>query len=207
MKSDRFPHPVAGTSKGASVAIGAERNAIILTIKISTKGSAQKALIQPKHQARLRQEVEHLVDGVLNTSRPAASVRRLANQLQDAASPTRTKEAKCTIGVTTTEYLRDEIKQHAQERGLPAAEVAREMFEQGFGAFQDRLWSEPSSAVIADYKEAYAEFLSDTKKQWMLRLSRRQYLKAVLLAKEQGLSQSELVCYCLATAALAFAAA
>lgn len=199
--SEKTVAAAQGVSKAASVAIEADKQGRVVTIVISVKGKAQRSLTLSKHQSRLRHEVEQLVESVLASPRPVASVRKLASRVLDAASaPTRTKEPNCTIGVTSSEYLLEELRTIAEERGEPIAVVAREMFDRGLSTFEKRLWNEPSASVLADFKSAYADFRSDNTKQWSLRPERRRYLKSVLLAREYGVSHSQLACWCIAVA-------
>ncbi|WBY00047.1 hypothetical protein PE066_11190 [Ramlibacter tataouinensis] len=192
----------------SNVAVDADKRSLTVTIVIPMKGTAQRALSQPKHQLRLKQDVEHLVDGVLASSRPAASVKRLADQVNEVTqpAPVRTKEPNSTIGVTSTEYLRAFLVEHAGELDQQTSVVARDMFERGLELFEKRLWDEASAAVLKDFRASYAEFQSDNTKQWSLRLPRKRYLKAVLLAKEQGISLSELACLCIAVSGVVVAA-
>lgn len=207
MKPHADRHATSSLAKASSVEVETDKRGRTFTIVISFKGNAPKALALAKHQQRLIHDVEHLVVGVLASPRPSASVRRLAQKAHEVATaPIRTKTPNSTIGVTSYEYLLVQLKQEADERNESLSTVARNLFERGFSALEDRLWNESPASVIHEFKDGYREFQSDSTKHWPLRLERRRYLKAVLVAKEQGLSLSHLACLCISTA-LTFATA
>jgi hypothetical protein len=187
------------TARTTAVDVGSERGMLTLTIKIPVRGVSQRALL--RHPERLRAEVENLVEGVLATPRPTASVKRLAAQVnapQAAASAVRTKQARETVGVTSSPHMRQVIFHEAEDRGVEASVLARELFERGLSRFEERLWDESSKSVLADFARAYEHFKSDDNKQWSLRVPRTVYIRGQLLAKEHELSQSQLACWCLA---------
>ena len=198
----RSGKPAAATHTKHSVEIAADRKTKTTRIVIELKGALHGAFVQPKHQERLRLQVEQLVGGVMASSSPVASVHKLSVKLRERPEPTRTKAPNGTIGVTSTEYLHSEICDLADEKGIKFAPAARELFDRGFSAFQERLWNESSESVLSDFKGMAEEYQSDRTRQWPLRIERRKYQKAILLAKEYGLSASELAGLCIAAALL-----
>jgi hypothetical protein len=187
------------TARTTSVDVESERGMLTLTIKIPVRGASQHAML--RRPERLREQVENLVEGVLATPSPTASVKRLAAQVnapQAAASAVRTKQAQGTFGVTSSFHMRQVIFDEAEDRGVEASVLARELFELGLSRLEERLWDESSKSVLADFARAYDHFKSDDNKQWSLRLPRKVYIRGQLLAKQHELSQSQLACWCLA---------
>lgn len=195
--TDRF----ISHTKTPAVAVESDRKMLTLTIKIPVRGAV--LAMASRHQERLKDHVRDLVGEVLATPRPHASVRRLAETLHATAKTTespavRTKQPKNTIGVVSAVHLWSTIDNEAEDRDETVAEVARDLFERGLNRFEERLWIESSKVVLEDFERAYEHFRADeTTKQWSLRIPRRVYLQSVLLAREYGLSQSKLACWCL----------
>lgn len=189
-----------GHVRTPEVDVVSDRGTLTLTIRIQVKGAAQHSLL--RHSDRLRSKVQGLVDGVLATPRPGASVKRLTASLQTVPKTVdvraeRTKQAQETIGVVSSVHLRETITNEAEELEQTAAAFSRELFEKGLARLEERLWSESSAEVLRDFKEAYEHFTDDpATKQWSLRVPRRTYLRSVMLAREYEISLSQLACWC-----------
>jgi hypothetical protein len=195
-------------TRAPAVDVERERGMLKLTITIPAQGATRQARLG---DPRLKENVKELVEGVLLSPRPTASVKRLAAQIsaaqagsaQSAAQQveptvTRTKQAQGTIGVTCSVHMREVILQEADERNVALSALARQMFEAGLARLEERLWEEPSQKVLSDFNEVYRHFSADETMQWSLRIPRRAFLRARLLAQEHGISLSQLACVCLA---------
>lgn len=167
------------------------------------------------HMEKLRTRVERLVGGLYAVSRPTAKLEQLVGCLEAAAAEksvtvfeaVRTKTPFATFGVNSVVSLHVELKAQAAEREQSFAMVARELFELGFKTLDQRLWDEPSKVVLGSFKDAYAVYGQGKSDQWSLRVPRKLHLKALLLAQEHGISQSQLACWCIATALETYAIA
>ncbi|MBO9642335.1 MAG: hypothetical protein J7603_04350 [Pseudacidovorax sp.] len=134
---------------------------------------------------------------------PTLNLVQMAERLEAAAlhvSPpaVRTKSTQATIGVTSSTELKERIARDANTLQVAASEVARTAFEKGFTAFEERLWDEASATVSKDFEDAYGKYVGVETAQWSLRLSRHMHVRAVVLARERGISMSSLACWCLA---------
>ncbi|MBX3660726.1 MAG: hypothetical protein KF740_20010 [Ramlibacter sp.] len=184
------------TARSTAVDIDSERGTLTLTIKIALRGVSQRALL--RRPERLRAEVENLVEGVLATPRPTASVKRLAAQVSAPQTAVRTTQAQGKFGVTSSSHIHQVIANEAEDRDLEVSALARELFERGLSRLEERLWDESSTSVLADFARTYEHFETDENKQWSLRVPRKVYIRGQLLAKEHELSRSRLACWCLA---------
>lgn len=189
-------------SRSPEVDVASDRGTLTVTIRIQVKGAAQRSLL--RHPDRLKSNVQELVGEVLATPRPTASVKRLSASLQNVAKPVdvraeRTKQAQGTIGVVSSVHLRQTLINEAEDLEQPTAALSRQLFEKGLERLEERLWNESSADVLREYKRAYEHFNGDNDtQQWSLRVPRRTYLRAVMLAREHGISQSQLACWCIA---------
>ena len=200
--------PSAGPLR-AEVDVGTVKDCVTVTITLIGKGRARRIAAQAAtHGDKLKHGVERLVEGLLATPHPAANLGRLASRIEQAGAkkttevsePVRTKASQCTIGVNSCGSVHAELQRLSSEALQNFATVAREAFERGLQSLDERLWSESSKSVLDEFSNTYASFEQDEKKQWSLRISRRAYIKAVLLARENGISQSQLACLCIAAA-------
>lgn len=192
--SDKPTH--THTARTMAVNVDSGRKMLTVTITIPVRSASQRSLL--RRPERLRVEVENLVEGVLATPCPTASVKRLAAQVHAPQTAVRTKQAQGTFGVTSSSHMRQVILNEADDRDLDASVLARELFERGLARLEERLWDESSASVFADFAQAYEHFKSDENKQWSLRVPRKLFIRGQLVAKEYEISQSKLACWCLA---------
>lgn len=194
--SDKPTHTHTHTARTMAVNVDSGRKVLTVTITIPVRGASQRYLL--RRPERLRVEVENLVEGVLATPCPTASVKRLAAQVHAPQTAVRTKQAQGTFGVTSSSHMRQVILNEADDRDLDASVLARELFERGLARLEERLWDESSASVFADFARSYEHFKSDENKQWSLRVPRKLFIRGQLVAKEYEISQSQLACWCLA---------
>jgi hypothetical protein len=189
-----------------AVANVSRESTTVITIRLSSKGRGAK-LPLAAHVEQLRGKVEELVGGILNAPRPIASLTKLAQRVEKVttdefgkAEVVRTKETNATIGVTSSGRLYDQLRNIAADTGVATAHVARRLFEEGLNTLDERLWDEASASVLKEFASISGDFGSEVgeTKQWSLRLARTAYLKALFVAKEHGLSRSELADWCIA---------
>lgn len=184
----------------ASVNVDSDRRRATTTVTIVV---TRNGLSGAKAAVHLRQSIETLVENIMESRSPAAEVGRLAQRVGQApvAAATervRTKAPKSTISVNSSDRLWDELAHHASEVDSKVSPIAVECFEKGLESLSARLWKESPKAVLAELSAAYTRhFEGGEAKQWSLRLSRKTYLDAVLLAQEQEISLSLLACMCL----------
>ncbi|MFZ1907328.1 MAG: hypothetical protein WAU56_18255 [Steroidobacteraceae bacterium] len=110
----------------------------------------------------------------------------------------RTKARQKTVGVTCKASLVDRIDK--DEASATFASAARDLLERGLDALDQRLDKESSKTVFDDFQCSYAELPESATKQWMLRLERRPYERALVLANEYERSLSNLAAICIAYA-------
>lgn len=174
--------------------------------KYASPGNAERNTV------RLKENIEQLVGRVLRSPHPTREIKQLA--VQSSSIPAhattdcaveRTKQPQCTIQVHASARLREAIRECSATETF--AKVARELFERGLDSLEERLWSESSARVLAEFTEASDAFEAGDAQQWSLRLSRSVYLRAAFVAQEHGLSKSKLAAMCIATALNAFACA
>ncbi len=194
--SDKPTHTHTHTARTMAVNVDSGRKVLTVTITIPVRGASQRYLL--RRPERLRVEVANLVEGVLATPCPTASVKRLAAQVHAPQTAVRTKQAQGTFGVTSSSHMRQVILNEAEARDLDASALARELFERGLAQLEERLWDESSASVFADFARSYEHFKSDENKQWSLRVPRKLFIRGQLVAKEYEISQSQLACWCLA---------
>ena len=181
------------------------KDCLTVTIVLKSKARTQSIAGQPPiYRVKLKQQVERLVDGLITAPRPTAKLARLANRIEHAGAterePVRTKTPRSTIGVSSCLSFHKELERMADENGVPLASTARDCFERGLNLLEKRLWDESSQTVFKELSEAYRRFDAEEKIQWSLRISRQSYIKGVLLAREHGISQSQLACLCMSAA-------
>jgi hypothetical protein len=195
-------------SEGPSVVIKREDGRMIVSISfaapdIETGRIASKLRLS---SVKLKKSVTGVVASLLNPGRPPYSLDELANKLEavapssDTSNVARTKLAQATIGVTSSKVLYVELERRAHKQGATLADVARKAFEAGFKMLDDDLWVEDSSVVTQSFQASYDVFAAGDKKQWSLRLARNTYARVVVTARERGVSQSLLACWCIARA-------
>ena len=194
--SEKPTHTHTHPARTMAVNVDSGRKMLTVTITIPVRGASQRSLL--RRPERLRVEVANLVEGVMATPCPTASVKRLAAQVHAPQTAVRTKQAQGTFGVTSSSHMRHVILNEADDRDLDASVLARELFERGLARLEERLWDESSASVFADFARAYEHFKSDENKQWSLRVPRKLFVRGQLVAKEYEISQSQLACWCLA---------
>ena len=194
--SEKPTHTHTHPARTMAVNVDSGRKMLTVTITSPVRGASQRSLL--RRPERLRVEVANLVEGVMATPCPTASVKRLAAQVHAPQTAVRTKQAQGTFGVTSSSHMRQVILNEADDRDLDASVLARELFERGLARLEERLWDESSASVFADFARAYEHFKSDENKQWSLRVPRKLFVRGQLVAKEYEISQSQLACWCLA---------
>lgn len=198
-----------GSAKGplrATVAVGNDNGAVMVTIRIVGRGIGHRILTHAaSHKERLRHGVERLVDRLLTSPSPTASIGRLTSRIELAAeeklSAKSTVECKwrpqSAIRAHISVRLTAELARRAEESKLPFARLLSETFERGLQSFNERLWKESSRSVVDDLRTAHAQFELDERKELDLQMSRRSYLKTVLLAKEHRVEPALLAIWCI----------
>jgi hypothetical protein len=189
----------------AHVAVSSGHGSVKVAITFTGVGRPYRAAPQfaSRDSGKLQDRLQRVVNNLLGESPLgiAEVVKRLesaAKALPAVAQPERTKTPQSTIGVTSATKLREEIDARAAQRGQSVSEAARHAFEAGFEALEERLWDESPRDVMTEYLNSYQRFLPSESAQWSLRLSRPTYIRVVMLAKEQGMSQSQLASWCIA---------
>lgn len=150
----------------------------------------------------LKKSVVRVVNVLWNDDKPLTLTQmaerlKAATTSEDKSAAIRTKSAQSTIGVTSSKELHAQIARQAQALGIAFAEQARKAFERGFQSLEERLWEESSVVVSRDFESSYGKYSSADTTQWSLRVPRNIYVRAVVIAKERGISQSALACWCL----------
>ncbi|MCV2438167.1 hypothetical protein [Paucibacter sp. DJ2R-2] len=189
----------------AQVEVARESGFLRVTILVPESAAPVGRVTSKMHlpgSLQLKNSVVRLVNA-LNDDDKRLNLAQMAERLEAAASPdnksekVRTKSAQSTIGVTSSKELRELIGHEAQKLGIPLAEAARRAFERGFQILEDRLWEESSAVVSKDFEDYYGRYSSVETIQWSLRVARNTYVRAVVIARERGISQSALACWCL----------
>lgn len=189
----------------AQVEVARESGYVRVTILLPESAAPMGRVTSKMHlpgSLLLKKSVVRVVNA-LNDDDRSLNLAQMAERLEAAASPdnkaetVRTKSAQSTIGVTSSKELRELIAQEAQKLGVPFAEAARRAFERGFQVLEDRLWEESSAVVSKDFEDFYGRFSSVETTQWSLRVARNTYVRAIVIARERGISQSALACWCL----------
>ena len=149
-------------------------------------------------------KVSHFVyaDAGSDTAGKRAQYQALVAQLkQDAeAQSVRPKLRQKSIGVYSKVSLSQRIAAGVGEEDAKFAVRARELIERGFERLDSRLDVESSKAVFDAMEARYASLPESTAKQWMLRLDRPLYERALVVAHEYGRSLSSLAALCIADA-------
>lgn len=137
-----------------------------------------------------------------DTSKSAAedfdALREMVERRDADVAPNRTKTRQKTVGVTSKASLVDQMSSGLRYENF--ATLARDLFEKGLGALDSRLDRESSQIVFDDFQSAYAVWPDTATQQWMLRIDRRTYQHALVLANEYGRSLSNLAAICIAYA-------
>lgn len=189
----------------ARVAVSSGQGSVKVAITFSGIGRPYRAAPEfaSRDSGKLQDRLQRVVNILLGQSPLgiAEVVKRLesaAKALPAVAQVERTKTPQSTIGVTSATRLRDRLHEQAMQQGQSIADAARRAFDAGFEALEERLWDESPRDVVTEYSRSYERFLPSESAQWSLRLSRPKYIRVVMLAKEQGVSQSQLACWCIA---------
>jgi hypothetical protein len=167
-------------------------------------GSAQEAFVDfcTRVSNLLFVEATEQSSGSSKSTRDFEALRELVARRdadaarRDASKATRTKERQKTVGVTSKMSLVERIGQDPQSESF--ASVARELFEKGLDTLDGRLDAESSNAVFDDFQSVYSALPDPATRQWMLRVERRTYERALVLANEYGKSLSNLAALCIA---------
>lgn len=207
------PTATGGPASHRAVEVESGGDGYTVIVRVAVSGRKYALLGKGERtKVRLKQNIEQLVDGLLRAPHPTREIKQLAGQLSSAAAQpaaetvaARTKERQCTIQVHASARLHDAIEEYSAAGTFSTA--AREIFERGLDSLEERLWSESSTRVLAEFAAASSEFEGGDARQWSLRLSRGTYLRAAFVAQEHGLSKSKLAAMCIATALHAFAPA
>jgi len=122
----------------------------------------------------------------------------LAQREEGTRAATRTKARQKTVGVTSKTSLVNRIGADRESDNFSSS--ARELFERGLNILDERLESESSASVFGDFQRAYASLSGTETTQWMLRVDRKVYERALVLANEYERSLSSLAATCIAYA-------
>ncbi|HGX3309057.1 TPA: hypothetical protein ACNH8R_000037 [Pseudomonas aeruginosa] len=101
-----------------------------------------------------------------------------------------TKARRETIGVTTKTSLLAAVNSLAEQRGVPTAELTRELLQSGFDRFEDESESANPSRLLRTYEQEARSFDGCETRQWMIRADRRLVMSVRLRAKEYEKSTS-----------------
>ena len=155
-------------------------------------------------KAQLRKIIKAVAEA-LERERTAANLGILMNRTNDrdrrgeaaTSQNNRLGESRSDIDVSAAEELWGELDQVADDQGLTSAMLAKICFEHGLAIVSSRLWDESPRALLSGLLSTYDERFEGPMKLRSLNVSRTAYLEAVLLAQEQSISISDLVCLCL----------
>lgn len=118
-------------------------------------------------------------------------------QTRVALSPRRTKERNLSIGMSTSVALHQSLEERAQMLESTTSQVARELFLAGLAALDRSVENEDLDVTFSMFRDSYQAMNSGDTIRWMLRVERRKYLEAQMLAKELRCSIAQLAGWCL----------
>lgn len=114
----------------------------------------------------------------------------------------RTKERNPSIGMTTSAALHQSLEERAQLLESTTSQIARELFLAGLAALDRSVEDEDLDVTFSMFRESYQALNSGETIRWMLRVERRKYLEAQMLAKELRCSLAQLAGWCVQHALL-----
>lgn len=115
-----------------------------------------------------------------------------------AASSTRqrTKERNPSIGMSTSTALHEALEDRAQMLESTVSQVARELFLVGFADLSRSVEEEDLDTTFSVFRDSFQALNTGESFRWMLRIERRKYLEAQLLARELRCSLAQLAGWC-----------
>lgn len=121
-----------------------------------------------------------------------------ANQAVEgpASARQRTKDRNLSIGMSTSTALHDSLEDRAQELETTVSQVARDLFLAGLSALNRSVEEEDLNTTFAEFRDNYLALNTGESLRWMLRVERRKYLEAQMLAKELRCSLAQLTGWC-----------
>lgn len=141
------------------------------------------------------------VHSVLSTSFPTSEWPEAWHSLASTKKIVSVEQAKTrqsTVGVTSTTFLLDALR-NAGRLGEPSfSETARRLATAGFEEFDSRIMDESPKKVLAEFSDALDNWRLGSTQQWMLRLDPDVCTRLKLSAKEFGKSASEFAQMCIA---------
>jgi hypothetical protein len=161
----------------------------------------------PKAVGSLTEQISQLVlDAGSINQWPAEWVQLLDDALAPSAyqavqtrvplAPRRTKERNPSIGMTTSAALHHSLEERAELLEGTTSQVARELFLAGLSALDRSVEEEDLDVTFSEFRDSYQAMNSGETIRWMLRVERRKYLEAQMLAKELGCSLAQLAGWC-----------
>lgn len=121
-----------------------------------------------------------------------------ANQTAEvpASARQRTKERNLSIGMSTSTALHDALEDRAQELETTVSQVARDLFLAGLSVLNRSVEEEDLDTIFSEFRDNYLALNTGESLRWMLRVERRKYLEAQMLAKELRCSLAQLTGWC-----------
>lgn len=113
-----------------------------------------------------------------------------------ASARQRTKERNLSIGMSTSTALHDALEDRAQELETTVSQVARDLFLAGLSALNRSVEEEDLDTTFSEFRDNYLALNTGESLRWMLRVERRKYLEAQMLAKELSCSLAQLTGWC-----------
>lgn len=108
----------------------------------------------------------------------------------------RTKERNLSIGMSTSTALHDALQDRAQLLESTVSQVARELFLAGLADIERSVEEEDLDATFSTFRDSFQALNNGESFRWMLRVERRKYLEAQMLAKELRCSLAQLAAWC-----------
>jgi hypothetical protein len=166
-----------------------------------------KAVSLPKAVGSLTEQISQLVlDAGSIHEWPAEWVQLLDDVLAPSAyhamqtrvplAARRTKERNLSIGMSTSAALHQALEERAQLLESTTSQVARELFLAGLAALDRSVEEEDLDVTFSVFRDSYQAMNSGETIRWMLRVERRKYLEAQMLAKELRCSLAQLAGWC-----------
>jgi len=136
--------------------------------------------------------------GVENLNNLASLLHEVADRLADNFASTETR----SIGVNTHQALYILLSEGADDRGVSTSRQARQVFIEGLDLVDEKLDITSSGKVFDELEITYNQIGVHSKnksKQWQLRIDKRTYSRALIMANEYGLSLSRLAALIIAS--------
>jgi hypothetical protein len=188
--------------------VSAGHEGYVVRSVVPERGAVEaKADSLPKAVGSLTEQISQLVlDAGSIHQWPAEWVQLLDDVLAPSAyhpmqtrvplAPRRTKERNLSIGMSTSVALHQSLEERAQMLESTTSQVARELFLAGLAALDRSVENEDLDVTFAVFRDSYQAMNSGDTIRWMLRVERRKYLEAQMLAKELRCSLAQLAGWC-----------